>query len=320
MLSPRARRPTVRPQPKTRVQRLSDWGIGMSICIAAIADDGRTIVTVSDRLYSWGNETSGDGRVKTELIHRSWGVMLAGDEVRRLEPMIGDAYEHLRTIKAPTLDDVGDALRRGWRDAQRQLIESELLSPYGYDRPDFLARGRHELGDSKFSELVADLAILGNLQCELLVYGFDEQASAQLLALTGKGELLNCSRPGFMAIGSGAHTAIDAMLQTDYKIAIPYQRAIYQTCHAKFMSERALGVGRNTLVVGLTHDGRLATWDTEQVDPIREKWSLETRPTIPIDAEAVVPEAEWEDASGPAAPRSPRRSTRGRKRQPPSPE
>jgi hypothetical protein len=294
MLRPLRTRPRLLPQKQRQPITPGDWGLGMTVCIAAISDGGDSLVTASDRMYSWGGETSGDGRIKTQRIHRKfWSVMLSGDDVRRLEPVIIHAQHSLMFDEKPTLAKVKDVLNDAWGQTIREIQERTVLSPYGYDRPTFLANGRAHLGEVKFNEVLYEMQLAGDLGCELLAYGFDEWNDAKLLTITGRGGLYDCSRIGFWAIGSGARSATDALFLTKYKTVTTARRAVYAVAHAKFMSERAIGVGKSTFVVALRKDGQATVLADRQMKTIREDWYQRMRPKLPKDAENSVPELDW---------------------------
>ena len=78
--------PNLWPLPR-RTPRLGpeDWGLGMTLCIAAISERDRCIVTVSDLMLSTDFMSSEAGSMmKSDVIppHHRWIMLFAGDPVQ----------------------------------------------------------------------------------------------------------------------------------------------------------------------------------------------------------------------------------------------
>src|SRR3954469_11739346 len=75
------------PRPVTRrhVHSPRDWGIGMTVCVAAICDGGTgpssAIVTASDRLLTWGSFSTSETAMKATRIAPRWLTMIAGEDI-----------------------------------------------------------------------------------------------------------------------------------------------------------------------------------------------------------------------------------------------
>ena len=59
------------------------------------------------------------------------------------------------------------------------------------------------------------------------------------------------------------------------------ESAIYQVCAAKFMAERAPGVGKHTLVLCLRDDGQTKWIFKTHIQQIRDFWEKHGRPKVP---------------------------------------
>src|SRR5213078_4370586 len=86
-----------------REPRLSDWGYGVTTCIAAMVnpfwhgdDKGPFIVVASDTLLSFGGYCSMEGMTKNKNFHRDWSAMIAGNDITQSLPVIERASEVLR--------------------------------------------------------------------------------------------------------------------------------------------------------------------------------------------------------------------------------
>src|SRR3990167_11193959 len=98
-------------QVRLRRPRPSDWGLNMTLCIAAIAQQGRAICLASDRLISFGYASS-EFFNKASRISRRWGVMLAGDDVVCTDPII----------------EATKAIIAGVEPASRNLVERAIVT------------------------------------------------------------------------------------------------------------------------------------------------------------------------------------------------
>ena len=129
-----------------------DWGIGMTVCVAAICEESKTIVTASDRLLSWGH-TSSDTVLKLVRIHHPyWIAMIAGNDITHMEEVTLTARQALevRLNTPPSVSDVMAVLRAAWRDVQNQVGAAAVLNPFKMDVPAFVKDGLKKFGESKF--------------------------------------------------------------------------------------------------------------------------------------------------------------------------
>ena len=199
-----------------REPRLSDWGYGVTTCIAAMVnpfwhgdDKGPFIVVASDTLLSFGGYCSMEGMTKNKNFHRDWSAMIAGTDISQSLPVIERATEVLRgrTGKA-------NVVRRGFKKAyteyRREVITDTFLSSFDMTFPDFKRKGKKQLNP----EIHADLSFLiknFNLGCTFLVYGFDDEGEPHILTVSNPGKAEVYDKPGFWAIGSGKTAAISML-------------------------------------------------------------------------------------------------------------
>jgi hypothetical protein len=267
--------------------------------------------------------------------------MVAGDDITvGAEDVIREAHDTLAAYGSennPTLLQVKSALLGAWRETQNRVGAAAVLNPLGLTLPVFLKTGRDKLGDVLFLDLARQLEIASRLQCQLLVSGFDDRGHAHFLALDDDAGCRDFTRNGFLSIGSGHTSALASLAFHDYDPTCAIELAIYQVCAAKFMSERAPGVGKKTHVFLQHGDGSQHWVAPESIAAIRALWEKSGCPKTPDTREIVSVTDENVKAntwlmpsrerlkikkllSPPTAPRSLRLTTRGRKRPPPSQE
>jgi hypothetical protein len=254
----------------------------MTICVAALCNGGRAIMTASDRMMAWGPGVTAETSLKYDVIHGRWAVMIAGDDIMPTEPMIRQLREALAQHEAPRVAVVEGAIRDVWRNVKNQIAETTVLSPYNITLDAFVRKGRNLFGELVFADMCSAIQRAGELSCELLVHGFEENDSGHILHVVNPGEPVNFERLGFAAIGSGRDSAMASLMwEPAHRSYGMTSDAIYRVCAAKFMAETALGVGRNTVVCGFHANGDRFVLDDERVAKVRRLWETDGRPKIP---------------------------------------
>lgn len=284
-----------RQRDKRPIRRLSnpgEWGNGMSVCIAAIcnseAGPSSVIVTASDQMVTWGTYSSSESALKAARLAPRWMTMIAGDDVTL---GVEDVIRHTRATLAtyedepPSVLQAQSSLLAAWRDAQNQLGQAAVLNPYRLTVDEFVRNGRQRFGDTKFLELATQLEVSSRLRCQLLAAGFDANKIPALLACDDESGCRDYTRADFLAIGTGHTTAIANMAFHEYTRDTDLESAIYQVCAAKFMAERAPGVGKHTLVLCLRDDGKTKWIFKTHIKQIRQFWEERGRPQIPPKAD-----------------------------------
>ena len=103
----------------------------MTLCLAAVADGKKTIVTVSDKRFDLG-ATSGDALGKGALVAERWMAFFAGNDVARghaILEKVAAVFEGVPGIDQPTIER---AFAVATHETQRGAIEAEVLSPSKY--------------------------------------------------------------------------------------------------------------------------------------------------------------------------------------------
>jgi hypothetical protein len=267
----------------------------MTICVAAIVQQGAAIVAASDSMMSWGASITSETSLKFERLHKHWALMLAGDDIHPAEPIIRELRQRLNGFERPTLGQVEEAIRSSWRVVKNRRAETHVLSAYDLTMNTFIVDGRDLFGEIGFAELRGAIDRASELTCELLVYGFDEHSEGALFVAVHPGEPVNFTRLGFAAIGSGRDSAIASLMwDPPHKTYDSTIKGTYRVTAAKFMAETALGVGRGTTLTGLNQNGEVFVVSQADIQKIRSLWESKGRPRIPTASELVgIPEPEW---------------------------
>jgi len=261
----------------------------MTVCVAAICDNGKTIILVSDRMIGPGFIESEPNINKVIKVHDQWWLLFAGDDISPVFDIVDYAKQDIKkkqtAIKlAPdspaSLQMVMDAVRESYERKRMQQAESLYLKPIGWDIASFNASAGGPTCLPDFGEIKAKVADY-ILNIELLVAGFSE-GTAYVFSLIGRdGATVNRhDLPGFYSIGSGGIGAIFMMYYRDLSYKTIAREAIYYAMEAKLFGEQASGVGEDTDLYIATADGKFISCGEQTTegdlikvwDKLRPRW------------------------------------------------
>jgi ATP-dependent protease HslVU (ClpYQ) peptidase subunit len=258
----------------------------VTICAAVI--HGPKILTVHDsKLSFFGGSISADGIAwKERRINRQWVVLFSGD-VSPLTPLL-DAIEEAAkkaSKKDKGLRQFARLCARAYRAERERIIEDEILPDYDlWTYGEYLAL---KTTDSKLFDAITAKVSEAEEGWHLLFCGFDDKRKPHLFVISGRGKIEYCDTSGFAAIGSGGWAAHIALASYPYTRSLGTAEATYCLLAAKFASESAEGVGKDTVLRVLTYAN---PWSSFMFDPaisnIREMWRA--LPRMPVGAAAVI--------------------------------
>ncbi len=169
-----------------------------------------------------------------------------------------------------------------------RLAEQAVLSPFGLDMRMFV--GHLTTGQSAsladMQRRIQDF----DFDCEFLVGGFDPDGKPHIFTVTPPGVENHYDSIGFWCIGSGAEAALSSLLFRRIHSVMPFKQILYHVAEAKFMSECSLGVGKGTLFMSVTSDGKGGMLELEEVPKLRQLWETEGQPPIPPNLDMRVPD------------------------------
>lgn len=281
---------TVLLYPKKRWPRPADWGIGMTVGIAAIANDNdeKTIIFATDQMMSVGIRTADLPMVtKGFLVHDRWFALYAGT-VTLVPPIVQKVRTALSAAATADIAEVSSTFVRVYQEERARIAEQAVLSPFGLDMPTFISllatNQSAELADMK--RRIQDF----DFDCEFLVGGFDASRRPHIFTVTPPGIENHYDSIEFWSIGSGSEAALSNLLFRRINSRTPLKQAIYHVAEAKFMSEFSMGVGKNTLFLTLTPNGECKMLSNTEVPKLRQIWETEGQPPIPANLDTRVPD------------------------------
>jgi len=231
----------------------------VTVCIAAICEAGRMIVSASDTMLSLPDVAADSAIIKGARFYKHWIGMVSGD-VSRTEPILSKVGSILNTQDAHpkaqgqqenvvnNVENLKAVFTRVYQEELRKEVENVILGRYGLTLDAFRRDGRNIFGDVAMATLCEKIGQV-DLQCEFLVHGFDATNTGRIFTVESPGRIGgDFSRVGWWVIGSGGPIAKTALVFNGYRREDDSTLAVYRVCEAKFRAEAAGGVGRNTVL------------------------------------------------------------------------
>lgn len=213
----------------------------MTICLALVCDNGKSIVAVADRMVSDDSlslEFEQETR-KIELIGDSFAALTAGDALAHIE-LIRDASEEISKLGQPRVRNVADAVKQCFIQHRQALAETLVMQRAGLDYDTFLEK-QQNLSETFVLALSSEYQSV-ELGVELLLVGVDPP-DAHLYVISDPGIVACFDSIGYAVIGSGQPHAEGFLTEANYSRQISLKRGILLAYFAKRRSERAPGVG-----------------------------------------------------------------------------
>jgi hypothetical protein len=215
----------------------------MTVCVAAIADGGDSLVLVADRQIGVNYvETGGIESKKILPLCGNWWVMFSAEDTSSVFPVLDAA--RLTTDPSMTATQIGDAVYRAFVEERDKRAERACLIPRAYTISTFQKDGLKQLGAELFREIGQQFADV-TLGLYLLVCGFPAHGKASILRIADDG-VARCDMPGFAAIGSGQFGTTFMMYFRDLSPTMLLREVLYYAVEAKYFGEQASGVGPDT--------------------------------------------------------------------------
>lgn len=274
------------PWNKLSKDKPSDWGWDVTVCIAAICEGGKSLITAADSMLSTVDISGDKMALKFVLdFHGFWTPMYAADDTSFVTPICQSARGKVDFEKVLPLNEITSALSDSYQQIRRKAIENQLLGSYGITINDLVSPDTVHLPDQVESALHYEMNKF-DLGCEFLVSGFDEEKRPHIFSVQNPGIISHFDEVGFWAIGSGQRPALSSLFFHLFNRESSLELAVYRIYEAKLMAESALGVGKDTTL--LVH--RADSWGDvilheRDLVPLRKLWNAKGKPRLPESAE-----------------------------------
>lgn len=269
-----------------RIPTLADFGLNMTIGIAAITIPDGNIVTVSDRMLSSGDivQATDDAALKARKISKTWALLMAAEDANLFLPIVKAAQRKLlRFEERYDLEIVQNVVVESYRELFDTEFTSHHLARYGITNlTEFRTTGLAQFGGTKFRSLCEKVDKF-ELGITMLGYGFDTKGAPHIFEVLDPGAVTNHDLLGYAVIGSGCYMAT-ASLRRKQLPTNDLELMIYRLLEAKFSAETASGVGKSTnlFTMNADGDGGHIGWGT--IGKIRDIWEKTLKIREPEEA------------------------------------
>jgi 20S proteasome alpha/beta subunit len=226
-------------------------GFKVTVCIAALCNQKRKIVAVSDTKTSFGVFSADDISIKSIPIAKNWIALQAGEDVTDAQFITDRARELLIPNVSPTPIEASTALQDAYIERTRKQVEAQVFARYGYTWEAFRQSGKADLTKKIFNEL-AERAAGVTLSIQFILAGFDSDGQGHLYTVDGERAPASWDTVGFCAIGTGSNVALSTLTfhvdRGNLSTYFGWADCVCCVCDAKFRSESATDVGKGTFL------------------------------------------------------------------------
>lgn len=268
----------------------------MTVCIAAMCDNGKRIVTATDGGITMGPVTGDIGMFKAKWL--SFGgidlMFLYAGRPGNADLIIEEflSSQNGVSLRMPR-KALQDAIRQAYRKRYVDWVAERVLSPWDIDLQTFKKTGRELFGKEHFEKLLKEIQFVSDSEFneQLLVVGWgDSEHSAMIFQVDRYGSSSHAGI-GWVAIGSGTEVATWTLLQLGQHRTSTLESTLYAVAAAKFSAEQSEGVGQTTVSMAVSRkriesDQEPAIYlvPPDEVNTIRRYWEAHGRPKIPAEA------------------------------------
>ena len=232
----------------------------MTVCVAALVSGGSCIICVADKALSFGEYIQWDSDT-TKIIPLS---------SRRAVLMVSGGENSSRVISSLlSSEERGDDVSISTRTIEKiyqqcfdEVLEIKFIKQNGLTRDRYLdAVSSGQL--NRHIEHIADKIAKFNLDVDILICGYDNSEIPHpfLLSVTSPGQVVDVSREGFHAIGSGYDHAVARLLFQGHERTHTLSQGLYGCFDAKAHAELASSVGYEWNAYFVTSDGIVSIED-----------------------------------------------------------
>lgn len=220
----------------------------MTVCVAAICDEGKTIVGFSDKMLTSRNIET-EPLTKIIPITEHILVMMANDllthtdileEVRKT---VGEAKQEKSVEYNWKVRDIAKLYRDAYLAIRHEKIEKEILNFYGLTLEIWQTQ-QHTLSQTILSNIIGKIEYYEMENIEAIIAGVDETGTHLFVV---RNEQITCSDMlGYACIGIGAEQAESEFIFRRHNPEKEYAETLLTAFIAKKRAEVISGVGKDT--------------------------------------------------------------------------
>ena len=103
----------------------------MTLCIAALADDRKTLIMAADRMVSVPFIESEPEISKIFPLNQNWWVMLAAESLAGAFPIIDNVKARMNSMTNIDVESVSALIASCYQEERLRRAEAEFLLPHG---------------------------------------------------------------------------------------------------------------------------------------------------------------------------------------------
>jgi hypothetical protein len=288
------------PKPWQRAKTCpADWRLGVTVCIAMMANSGKELVLVSDSKVAFGDYSADDAVLKNTPFLYPWLLLFAGDDISYAKPIMSRANARASEIQKKEKrqlpgSEVAEILQEEMEVERSRIIEASVLARYGFTAETFRINGKTLCAETLYNDLIYKISQIG-LSLQFLLCGIPMgKDEAEIWMVSPDEPPQNFDRLAFWAIGSGANAAISSLSHSiHYHQGGRFSdtsRVLYLVLAAKFMAETAKDVGKGTFVVTVDHENKMKFVSWKKIKEVGKIWEKRGAPRVPKGIEDVIKE------------------------------
>lgn len=218
----------------------------MTVCIAALADDGKGLVLAADRMVTAGfpmaYEHEREDVEKMAMIATNAAVLISGN-IQWASEIIAKAKRELGGNPA-TVEQIAEVVRKEYQGQRQMVIRQTVLEPRGLSLMDFYNM-HQRLNAGVLAEIEGNLSQL-NLNVEFIVAGCTDTLH-HIYTISHPGMTIVHDSIGHVCIGSGGSHATYHLIGSNYRKTLKTKDVLSLVEAAKKKAEVAPGVGEATV-------------------------------------------------------------------------
>jgi len=257
----------------------------MTVCLAALCENGRTVVVAADRMVTFGGIIEFEHTVPKMTPTTSLAmVMVAGDTLLGTELAQTVAAQVRGTT--PSINTIAVALGQEFQAIRRREMEVEILVPRALDLNSYY--GAHASLNGQIVVGLDHNLTQFSLGVELLLGGVDEEGS-HIYSISNPNQVRCHDIIGHGAVGSGAIHALQSMIGFRHDATARLGETVFRAYASKRRSEAAPGVGRDTDLAIVSEHGirRLSDDELKNMSSILDEHQASTTDALRAKLDAL---------------------------------
>lgn len=230
----------------------------MTICIAALYDNGKGCVLASDQMitahFPLGYEFESDEVAKMIRVGETIPVyVLTAGDVLFANEVIEKARKEAEAQGITAATGIAELVRKAYQTVRTTTVVHNELQPRGLDMNTYY--NSHQRLLPQIVQMIDNALAHYDPRVDLIVAGQGE-GICNIYTLVNPG-LLTCNDPvGYGTIGSGAPHAMYSLIESGYKKSLDKEKVRNLVERAKKRSEVAPGVGKGITIYEVEMQGR----------------------------------------------------------------